>query len=116
MRPEKVVEWREQLPPPFDKPLPPLRRSASTAQIHVEIATAVSDSDSEPHNTVSLTVSRKRRDSAPETVDQVDRRVSWLRFIHDEHAKLRLEKSKTAVLKLKRYVMHWRPHISNWHI
>ncbi|KAK0386105.1 hypothetical protein NLU13_5942 [Sarocladium strictum] len=110
MRPEKVVEWREQLPPPFDKPLPPLRRSASTAQLHGGLDNATngpgSINDSKLNDAVSLTTRtktvRKRRNSAPETVDQVDRRVSWLRFNRDEHARLRHEKSEAAILKLKR--------------
>ena len=96
MRPEKVFSWRERLPLPFDKPSPPLKRRGSAAQLEACV---------DPDNGLaafSRTICRKRRNSAPDAMDQADRRVNWLRFIHDQHTKIRREKSQVAIEKLRR--------------
>ncbi|KAI9708775.1 MAG: hypothetical protein M1820_003730 [Bogoriella megaspora] len=100
MRPEKVSSWREQLPPPFDKSSPPLKRRGSTAQLGTSL-----DPDGGLAAINSITC-RKRRNSAPGAVDQVDRSVNWLRFIHHKHAELRRKKSELAIEKLRRQVRH----------
>lgn len=97
MRPEKVSSWRERLPPPFDKPSPPLKRRASAAQFKESLAPYHGSEDS------ISTRCRKRRDSAPGAADQVDRRVTWLRIFQAQHARFRREKSSSAVEKLRRY-------------
>jgi hypothetical protein len=91
-----VSAWRESLPPPFDKPSPPLKRRGSAGPIEASV-----DHD---NGLVALrkTTCRRRRDSAPDAVDQVDRSVSWLRFIHDQHASIRRTRSEVAIEKLRR--------------
>ena len=96
MRPEKVSSWRKRLPPPFDKSSPPLKRCGSAAQLDASI-----DLDDEVV-AINRLKCRKRRDSAPDAVDQVDRSVKWLRFIHDQHARTRRERSELAIEKLRR--------------
>lgn len=103
MRPEKVFDWREQLPPPFDKSSPPLKRCGSAARLEASV---------DPSNGLipfDRTICRKRRDSAPDAVNQVDRSLNWLRFIHDQHTRIRREKSESAIVKLKRQVGHACP-------
>ena len=96
MRPEKVSSWRERLPPPFDKPSPPLKRCGSAARLEVFIG---HDDEVAAFNRPNR---RKRRDSAPDAVDQVDRSVKWLRFIHDQYMRNRRKRSELAVIKLRR--------------
>jgi hypothetical protein len=45
MRPEKVSSWREQLPPPFNKPRPVIRRRASVDDL-TKSGEELEDSDS----------------------------------------------------------------------
>lgn len=98
MRPEKVFDWREQLPTPFDKSGPRISRRASTARLEASI-----DYDNELAP-VDRTICRKRRDSAPKAVGQIDRGLEWLRFIHDQDKTIRQERSESAILKLRRSV------------
>ena len=92
MRPEKVFDWREQLPPPFDKSSAPLRRRGSAGQLDVSIE----------KECVPLNGTRERRASAPDALDQVDRNVNWLRFIHRQHVRIRRGKGESALIKLRR--------------
>lgn len=95
MRPEKVSSWRERLPPPFDKPSPPLNRRASATQLEQPSIAYHGPGVS------SGIRHRRRRDSAPGALDQPDRKVIWLRYIHARRATVRQEKSSSAVQKLK---------------
>ena len=45
---------------------------------------------------------RRRRNSTSGALDRVDRRVNWLRFIHEQYRKRRCEDSSLAVEKLRR--------------
>lgn len=99
MRPEKVTRWREQLPPPFDKPSPVQKRRASTACLEVPFASHKGAED-----VVGKARCVKRRNSAPGALDQSDRKVTWLRFIHNQYMKTRREKSRLAIEKLRRYI------------
>ncbi|KAI9893923.1 MAG: hypothetical protein M1814_005476 [Vezdaea aestivalis] len=94
MRHEKVSDWRQQLPPPFDKCSPALRRRGSTTLLDSKI---VFNEGLPPLRTID----RKRRDSNPDAVDQVDRSVNWLRFIHGQHKITRQRKSECALRKLR---------------
>lgn len=96
MRPEKVLSWREQLPPPFDRPGPVIKRRAS-----VPCLTVARDGleDGKPR------IYPRRRNSAYGALDGTDRRVNWLRFMHSQHREILREKSSSAVEKLKRYNM-----------
>jgi hypothetical protein len=100
MRPEKVSSWREQLPPPFDKPSPVQKRRASAACLEVPFASHDGAED------VGTAGRVKRRDSTPGALDQSDRKVTWLRFIHDQYVRIRREKSSLAIEKLRRYIQH----------
>jgi hypothetical protein len=98
MRPEKVFSWREQLPPPFDKPTPVLKRRASAARLEVPF---IPDSGVEDLRKI---ICQRRRNSAPGALDQTDRRVAWLRFIRSQYKTIQREKSTLAIEKLKRYL------------
>ena len=99
MRPEKVSSWREQLPPPFDKPGPIQKRRASAARLEELRASAgAAEYSREPR-------CLKRSHSAPGALDQGDRKVNWLRFIQDEYVKIRRERSFCATEKLRRYML-----------
>jgi hypothetical protein len=94
MRPEKVSSWREQLPPPFNKPRPVIRRRASVDDLTKSGGDELEDSDSGAR--------RRRRNSTSGALDRVDRRVNWLRFIHEQYRKRRCEDSSLAIEKLRR--------------
>jgi hypothetical protein len=70
MRPEKVSRWREQLPPPFDKPSLIQKRRASAACLEVPFVSHNGAEDVRKPGCV------KRRNSAHGTLDQSDRKVS----------------------------------------
>lgn len=96
MGPEKLSEWRQHLPSPFDEPAPPLRRRESTNIL----ATKVNPFD-------ALTQSdkpriRKKRHSGPETVEQADRRANWFRFINRKHTANGQDRAESAIRKLRR--------------
>lgn len=94
MRPEKAYSWREQLPPPFNKPSPVIKRRASED--------GLTKSGYELKDSRAATRPR-RRNSTFGALDRADRRVNWLRFIHGQHRKKRRENSSSAVEKLKKY-------------
>jgi len=93
MRPEKVFSWREQLPPPFNKPSRVIKRRASVNDL-TKSGDGLEDSNSGTR--------QKRRNSTYGALDRADRRVNWLRFIHDQYRKRRCEDSSLAVEKLRR--------------
>ncbi|TAQ84963.1 hypothetical protein B7494_g6716 [Chlorociboria aeruginascens] len=104
MRPEKVSSWREQLPPPFNKPSPIIRRRAS-----VDNSTISGDA----LENGNLVTRKRRRNSTYGALDRTDRKVNWLRFIHDQHGKRRCEDSSSAVEKLRR-IKRWKSqHIAS---
>jgi hypothetical protein len=96
MRPEKVFNWREQLPSPFNKLSPTLKRRASAAHLK----TVLEHDNGSP--AISGITCNKRRNSAPDAVEQVDRSLRWLRYIHHKHVEIRRKKSELAVEKLRR--------------
>ena len=98
MRPEKVSSWREQLPPPFDKPTPVLKRRASAARLEVPF---IPDNGADD---LRKTICRRRRNSAPGALDQTDRMVTWIRFIRGQYNAIQWERSTLAIEKLKRYL------------
>lgn len=93
MRPEKVYSWREQLPPPFNRPSPVIKRRASEDGL-IKPRDELEDS--------SAVTRQRRRNSTYGALDRADRRVNWLRFIHGQHWKKRREDSCSAVEKLRR--------------
>jgi hypothetical protein len=94
MRPEKAYSRREQLPPPFNRPSPVIKRRASED--------GLTKSGYELKDSRAATRQR-RRNSTLGALDGADRRVNWLRFIHGQHRKKRRENSSSAVEKLKKY-------------
>lgn len=99
MRPEKVSTWRGRLPPPFDQPRPTITRRSSAARLE-----GVGDHD----NRLAVEcrpAQRTRSDSASGAVDQADRSVSWLKFIHASHGKVQQEKKEIAIEKLRRLAL-----------
>jgi hypothetical protein len=108
MRPEKVSRWREQLPPPFDKPSLIQKRRASAACLEVPFVSHNGAEDVRKPGCV------KRRNSAHGTLDQSDRKVTWLRFIHNQYMKTRRQKSILAIEKLRRYISLCSITMSYW--
>lgn len=95
MRPEKVFGWREQLPPPFDQLRPTITRRDSIAYVK-----------GTPNSWAECKVRRRRSESAHGAVDQADRSVTWLKYIHASHAEIQQEKSDLAVQKLRRSAVY----------
>jgi hypothetical protein len=88
-----VFSWREQLPAPFNKPSPVIKRRVSVNNL-AESGKYLRDGE--------LVTSHKRRNSACGALDRADRRVNWERFIHEQFRKARSEQSASAFEKLKR--------------
>jgi hypothetical protein len=93
MRPEKAYSGREQLPPPFNRPGPVIKRRASDDRL--------TKSGYELKDSRAATRPR-RRNSTLGALDRPDRRVNWLRFIHGQQRKKRRENGSSAVEKLKK--------------
>jgi hypothetical protein len=92
MRPEKVTNWREQLPPPFNKPSLLIKRRASVDGL-TKCGNLLEDSNSG---------TKQRRRHSICGLDRGDRKVNWLRFFDDQYRKKRREDSSLAIEKLRR--------------
>src|SRR3954451_15483750 len=96
-RPEKVYTWREQLPPPFDKPTPIQCRRASLDCLSRNQTCDRIDpgawNGGKP----------RRRNSSHDALQGTDRCISWLRYMRRSHDARQAEKLSSAVKKLKRY-------------
>src|SRR2546429_3230031 len=96
-RPERVHTWREQLPPPFDKPTPIQRRRASLDCL--ERNPTCGKIEPGAWNGVKL----RRRNSSPGAIQGTDRCISWLRYMRRSQDARQAKKLNSAVEKLRRY-------------
>ncbi|KAL2071772.1 hypothetical protein VTL71DRAFT_13007 [Oculimacula yallundae] len=96
MRPERVEAWREQLPAPFNRPSPIIKRRASHDDLPSLEATRATCQE------VRGSMGHGRRNSCGGALNSADRMVNWLRHINGSHVEKQREDSCAAVKKLKK--------------
>ncbi|KAK3322644.1 hypothetical protein B0H66DRAFT_211548 [Apodospora peruviana] len=106
MRPELVIEWRNQLPPPFNRPSPPRRRRTSFDEpldLQVRCTQALATTTEERDGTIATASpsSRVRRNSAHGALEYSDRRVLWARLARADHQRTQAERVESALEKLR---------------